>query len=324
MSTRGFQCPKIAGVVVTFNPDSAFPGRLAAIKGNVSHVVVVDNASTGMPRQLIEQLGCDGEITLIRNPKNMGLAVALNQGFEACLKMGFKWVITFDQDSTPKEGMTKLLFRKFQSHPFPEQIAFVGPNIVDEAVPHIPQLWLRENPRFFLFFQRVPISVAADCDVTMVITSGALTNLSVYERIGRFRNDFFIDYIDTEYCLRAKTLGYKIFVCAEATLMHNLGSKSEKYIFGVSVRPTFHSFVRRYYMSRNCVVMIRRYGMRFPHWLLFDLVFSFYNWCRILLLENDRRLKLRASAIGMLDGIRGRMGPLDLTRLQPKSKPREL
>ncbi len=146
-------------------------------------------------------------------------------------------------------------------------------------------------------------------DVTIVITSGALTNLQVWEKLGGFRDDFFIDYVDTEYCLRAKRAGYKILVSAGAKLYHRLGDKREVKRLGLTLKPTFHSPLRLYYVARNRVPMVREYALEFPHWFLFDVVAGAYNTLRILLTEDKRLQKLGATVQGTWDGLLGRMGP---------------
>ncbi len=150
-------------------------------------------------------------------------------------------------------------------------------------------------------------------DVTFVITSGALMDLDVYRSIGPFRDEFFIDYVDHEYCLRAKRNGYAIVVVRDALLYHSLGDKQERSIGRFRFRPTFHSADRLYYIHRNAVRMRLEYGLAFPHWLLFDVTSSTYNLLRVLTFEDHRGKKLAAIIDGVVDGVRGRMGKRKLT-----------
>ena len=74
--------------------------------------------------------------------------------------------------------------------------------------------------------------------------------------------------------------------------------------------PTFHPPIRWYYISRNRVPMIRMYGLKFPHWLSFEIVSSIYIFFRMLLFEDHRLKKFKAIYYGTLDGVRGRMGKI--------------
>ena len=47
-------------------------------------------------------------------------------------------------------------------------------------------------------------------------------NLKIYKQVGLFRDDFFIDYIDTEYCLRIRQQGFNIIVACELSSITSL------------------------------------------------------------------------------------------------------
>src|SRR4030095_5315976 len=69
-----------------------------------------------------------------------------------------------------------------------------------------------------------------------VITSGTLLSLNAYDAIGRFRDDFFIDGIDHEYCLRARAKRYRILLMLAPLLVHSIGErKLVRVLPGVSV-----------------------------------------------------------------------------------------
>ncbi|MFX8766500.1 glycosyltransferase family 2 protein, partial [Acinetobacter baumannii] len=51
---------------------------------------------------------------------------------------------------------------------------------------------------------------------TLLISSGSLISVEALKAVGLMRDYYFIDYVDTEWCLRAEYLGYKNFVSAQA------------------------------------------------------------------------------------------------------------
>jgi rhamnosyltransferase len=81
--------------------------------------------------------------------------------------------------------------------------------------------------------------------------------------------------------------------------------------FGFTFKPTNHSAARRYYMSRNRVVLYRKYFRRFPRWILQSMNESLRETAKCLLGEQDRARKLRSFLLGTWDGLTGRMGKRD-------------
>ena len=85
--------------------------------------------------------------------------------------------------------------------------------------------------------------------MTLVITSGTLTSLKAFANLGPFRADFFIDFVDSEYCLRARKAGYRILVSPHARIRHRVGSKRRVALLGVGVSPMHHGALRKYLFS---------------------------------------------------------------------------
>lgn len=298
--------PPVAAVVVTFFPDEALPARLAALARECDRVIVVDNGSDAAARALIS-----GErVESILLEENRGLATALNLGLRRALESGFEWAVTFDQDSTPRPGMVEALWRTRVEAAAPGRVAVVGPRLCEERLDDEDHRWIVPHPKCRWWFARVPCESGDLSGVAFVITSGALTDLRIYRELGPMDEGLFIDYIDHDYCLRARRAGYEILVSLAAVLTHNLGAKREYRVAGRAVRPTFHSALRLRYMARNRWVLWRRFAREFPHWAIFDLVYSHYNLLRVLIFEDRRVAKLVASVRGTWDGLMGRRGKI--------------
>ena len=306
MSSRPSQAGTVCAVVAAFNPDPGFAARLQHIRQQTSHVVVVDNGSGNAAaiQRAIETLPEDLE--LIRNRHNGGIAQAFNQGLERAIERGATWALTLDQDSLPAQDMVHELLSAQEALPGADQVAVLAPQVVDSQHGR-PALFLRKRSRWL--FRRAPCENGLLDDVTIVISSGSLIKLTLFTALGGFREDFFIDYVDTEYCLRAQANGFRIAVACSAHLEHRLGDRREASLAGLHMLPTFHSPARWYYISRNRIPMLRMYSLRFPHWLFYEIVASTYGMLRMLLFEDRRLEKVRAILRGTLDGLRGRMGP---------------
>ena len=181
-----------------------------------------------------------------------------------------------------------------------KKAAVVAPNIIDESSPNKQYKWLNKNKSIPFIFSLTKSEESNFLEVTVAITSGSLMNVKAYKEIGPLIDDLFIDYVDTEYCLRAQLKGYKILVNTRANLYHNLGNRQEVSFLNKKIYPTFHNPIRRYYIARNRIFMIRKYSLLFPHWLLFDIVAEAYNSFRIIFFENQRILKLQLHFKGLL------------------------
>lgn len=300
--------PPVCAVVVIYWPDMQFRERLMAIAAESDYVLVVDN---GSPSQVSAEL--PRGIEWLQQKRNVGMAAALNIGLARARALGFDWAITFDQDSMPEAGMLAALWTTRCNQPIPAQVAIVGPRIYEACFPSDELLYVVPHPHCRVLFRRPHLEKGRDlAGVAFVISSGALLDLAILERIGPMDETLFIDCVDHDYCLRARHHGYEIAVSSTAFLAHNLGHKREYKFGNVKVLPTFHPPMRLRYMHRNRVRLWSRYALAFPYWAVFDVLFVIYNLLRLLLFEDRRRVKLLAVLLGLRDGLLRRSGPIEL------------
>lgn len=294
----------VCGVVTTYNPTTTLIGNINQLKEQLPHIVIIDNASECDFLDRFDHSPGE-QLEIIRNPQNLGIAAALNQGLERAIELSYPWAITFDQDSRPAVDLIERLCNAYSKASDPERVAILAPQIINLDLKK-PTYYLR--PRFGPFYERAYCREGILESVSTVITSGSMINLKYFEELGGYRQDFFMDYVDTEYCLRAISNGYKIIVVCEARLDHRLGSRREVRLGWLRLYPTFHPPQRWYTISRNRIAMIRMYALRFPHWFSYEIIASWYMLFRMLLTEDNRLEKLRAIWRGLMDGLRGSMG----------------
>jgi len=114
--------------------------------------------------------------------------------------------------------------------------------------------------------------------------------------------------VDHEYCLRARSRGYTLAQSAHAVLRVSVGAVREYRFLGLSFNATHHSAPRRYYITRNRLVLIRRYWRQHPRWCygtFKDIVKNSLAACAV---EEQPISKLVNTLRGTLDALRGRMG----------------
>lgn len=281
----------ICAVIVTYHPSARMVDNLLQVLPQVQGLVVVDNGSSVDElrpwRDASQRLG----FHLIENEENLGIATALNQGVDWALQEDFLWVVLFDQDSRITENFVDLMFATWEAHPARERLCSVHPKYIDPET--------RTEPL---------VRRAGDGGPIVSMTSGALMPAWVFKRLGMFASDFFIDDVDTEYCLRARAAGYLIADSRSAVLFHSTGQPWSASFLGFKFRPSDHSATRRYYMSRNRIVVYRRYFNKFPRWVMLLASASSRETIKCLIAEDDRARKLRNCLLGAWDGLTGRMG----------------
>jgi rhamnosyltransferase len=141
------------------------------------------------------------------------------------------------------------------------------------------------------------------------MTSGSLMPTWIFDQIGWFASDYFIDLVDWEYCARIRAAGFLVADSREATLRHAAGNPTRVNFLGFSFQLSHHSAVRHYYIARNSVVFHRKYFCAFP-WQILKSAYRQFRWTlKCFILEQERGREFRNFLLGTCDGLRGRMGP---------------
>ena len=275
--------------MVAYHPDADLPRRASRVLEQAGALVIVDNGSGGGTHAMLRRMAADSRVSLALNPANLGIASALNLGVERARELGFAWVLLLDQDSDLRDDMLCSLIEVRAAYPEPARVAVIGAGYGAETRPAPTAAWE---------------------EVESVITSGSLIPLGTHAAVGPFREDFFIDYVDSEYCFRARARGYRVLRTTRPLMSHTIGAPTRHDVFGISKWTTNHSPDRRYYSARNDTVMLREYGgYAFGSWALKSLGRRLRTCKRIVLYERSKVRKIAALSAGWWDGVRGRMGP---------------
>jgi rhamnosyltransferase len=142
----------------------------------------------------------------------------------------------------------------------------------------------------------------------VAITSGSLISLEAWRAVGGYRDDFFIDMVDADFCLRLSKSGYRAVLACQAAIDHAIGAPRRHRLLGIWVTSSHHPAWRRYYISRNRVFVWRSHWRHAPAFVLFDTYGHLRDTVVMALTEDDRRPKLAATLRGFSDGVRGRSG----------------
>jgi rhamnosyltransferase len=281
-------------VVITYHPEPSVFERLTLFRSQANGLVVVDN---GSKPAVIESLRRESErvgFRLIENGENLGIAAALNTGIRWAIDNNFEWVVLFDQDSAIPEGYIDALLASVVSETDQERIAIVAPQYRDPVQDGL------YRSRFS----------AQDGTPLEIMTTGSLLPTWIFEKCGWFEEALFIDQVDHEFCFRVRERGYRLLVCENMTIDHLPGSPRGLKLLGIKwISLNDYSPERRYYQTRNGLIMARRYKDRYPLWsrkTRNDILWK--NPLKILLAESRRWEKLVNVARGVIDAFLGRMG----------------
>jgi len=278
---------KVAAVVVLYNPDNNVYENIMSYVDQVEAVYVVDNSD--MEVNWLSEIKFQEKIKYLSNGCNLGIARALNIGAEWAIRDGYDYLLTCDQDSTASDGMVDALLRCIDPLEV-SKIAIVSPF-------HLTDI------------DTIPCGNPSWEEVLTAWTSGNLLNLDIYRTVGPFRDDFFIDFVDHEYCLRLQSLKFRVLRSNQAVLKHCIGTDLKKNkLFHLTFISSNHSCVRKYYITRNRFCVRKLYQHRFPDFFKDDKRKFIADLINILFFEKNRIRKYYMIYLGYRDFLRGKMG----------------
>nr|WP_087654546.1 glycosyltransferase family 2 protein [Caballeronia terrestris] len=286
-------------VVVFYRPDRACVERANRL-ASVHRVVVVDNSEE---RVTAEALGLSASIAYLSNGENLGIATALNQGVGRLIDEDFDSALLFDQDSSPSVELLQQLPLVLADHVARgERIALVGPAYDDARLGGVAPF---VQFRYFKLRRIAPVG-NTPIDVDFLITSGSCVNLRCWQEIGPMDDALFIDFVDLEWCARARHKGFRVLGVPWLTLTHELGDEPVQ-VLGRTY--PMHSAVRHYYLFRNAVALMAR-GYIPCTWKSTELVKMPPRLLIYALLPPRNGVHLKMAFKGIWHALRGRAGRL--------------
>ena len=145
-------------------------------------------------------------------------------------------------------------------------------------------------------------------ELKITMTSGNIISLKAWKTINGFKENYFIDFVDHEYSLRLRKNGYKIIECSNSMLTHALGDLKKFNFLGRTFSTSNHNYIRRYYITRNRLSVMKDYFMFDSTTCIKDLYFMFAEFFKIIIEEEDKSLKIKSFVLGIKDFMIGRYG----------------
>lgn len=225
-------------------------------------ILVIDNASSPEDVACLEAL--PSGVVLVRNERNVGFAVANNQGIERALG---RYLCFLNPDTTVLDGAMDALLHYLYSHPEvgavgprlwiddartlllppgdPPTLSFLLGQVVGGAFPSWGEWYARRWHRWALTVWRSQRPVA----VPMLSGACIVTSRGVVDRTGWFDPHYFLYYEDADWCRRVRQQGFRLAVVPDAEVVHYYNQSAQSDPHGAQGHALWSQarFVRSHY-----------------------------------------------------------------------------
>lgn len=287
----------ISSVIVTFNPNENIFSLVKMLEEQNVLPVIVDNGSKDFD---FSDLINNPNVYFIGLDNNLGIASAQNIGIKKALELDAEYILFFDQDSMISHSFVIDMVDDYQLIlENNTKIGAVGPRFID-GKNHFYYNAISVS-KYGLRVKHNVSGITKPFNSILLISSGSLISVDTLKKVGWMKDKYFIDYVDTEWCMRSESQGYKNYMSSKAVMWHTIGDnvKQTKY-FTMPI----HSSFRRYYIIRNSFYMLKE-----PHipnvFVLHQLVINVIHQFLIIYMAKGRRLEYIKSFVnGVKDGLK--------------------
>ena len=244
----------IAVVTINWNGWSDTIDCLSALRQTSNadwHLFIVDNNSTDGSLQHLKGLGAD--VTLIETGVNGGWTGGNNVGVQAALQLGYPYIFLLNNDAFVRPDALTTLLAASEAYGAVGRRPVLGPVhqglsssdfdfslAVADPLTGIPE-WQTDRSNDLV--QQTVTSTA------YIPGTALLAHRDHFEQVGCFDNRFFLNFDDTDWCFRAKALGFDTLLVNKARIDH-VGSAS----IGGRLSP-----LQTYFMTRNRLLFAEKH-----------------------------------------------------------------
>ncbi len=293
-----------SAIIVLFNPDlTHFNKFIGQLEGQIDNIILVDNTPSYLRRYGNNEFLAEN-IIYVDLKDNLGIAIAHNSGIKKAIEIDSEYVIIFDQDSSIPEGFIYSLVSVDKIlRAEGKKIAAVGPSYIDiktnTMAPVIQFNGLKVN-------RIIPKEGELYTPADYIISSGTLIHTDIFKTIGLMMEELFIDYVDLEWGLRAKKMGYQCFVANHVVMKHSIGDRSIKVPFS-NKHVNIHSDFRKYFIIRNAFFLIIYSNLQ-VNWRIVQIPKTFMYFGFLCLFVSPRLNNVKIFFQAFKDALTKKMG----------------
>jgi GT2 family glycosyltransferase len=289
--------PRVGVVILNYNGKALAEQCIRSVLNSPyanKEIILVDNASTDGSFEYLRSVFAG--VIYVANSENLGVAGGRNRGFREAILRGADYVLSLDNDTRIVSNLIEALVAVAESDP---RIGVVGPKTyIDDGsgriqctggrITYTQNVCAERGLREMDHRQYDKIE-----DVDYFPGFGFMARRDVFEKLN-FLDENFCGYghEDTDFCVRAAQLGYRVVYVPKAILWHR-GSAT---IGGYSPR-------KKYLEAVNSAYFVRKYGtpkdrMKYAFFAGFGLIYAL----AVQSLRGNHRAVF-AKARGIWDGL---------------------
>lgn len=291
---------RYCAVVVWYQPEDDVVENIMTYYADIEKIFVVDN-SIYKNTKVLYQLKQLDKIEYIDLNGNKGLASALNIGCKKAEMESFDFILTMDQDSFFDADSVKNMIGYVEKQDI-KNIGIICPSV--NAI-YISE----ENQQQLECLDDIEDEVKRE---NWVMTSASLMNAKAFAEVGRFDGDLFIEHIDIDMGIKLYLHNYAIYKMRDSKINQRFGNSKPCRFFWKKIHPMFANPVRTYYLVRNQIYIIKKYGIKF---IKFTNVSLMKTIIKILFYEPQKKERLRMFRHGVADGFKNHMGEYQRVKL---------
>lgn len=271
------------GIVIFYYPSDDVWKNIASYSNSLDKLIIWDN--TPEDQSDLHVPAWVEKVVLMGVGKNVGIGKALNKAISYAIENHYDYLLTMDQDSCFVKDDFSMYLKAIKES-----------NIKSIFSPN----YLIHGKEWY-----TPIDNFIEVETTM--TSGSMYPVEIFSEIGSFRDDFFIDAIDTEFSLRAKKNGIATRVISHVHLIHGAGYQKRKYKFlWKTFFPNEYSPIRSYYIIRNGIITKHLYP--WANWKGFLYYWFYKRLFFVVFYEDNKWAKTKGLLYGFYHGMIGKTG----------------
>lgn len=278
--------------------ENCISSLLACSDTSVFDIIVADNGSTDHSLARLKLSFPD--LIFLDNKENLGFAEGNNRAIQFSISQGYAYSLVMNNDTETDGNLVSGLLSHLEHHP--------------EAAAAQPAIyWLHDKTRIWngrgdynsilgrVFNDKTLHENDLDFKKAKWLTGCCmLVRNEVFEKAGLFNKQFFLYDEDVELSFRMRSAGFELHYLPKLKIYHEAGasgqlSSPEK---EGSLSPVIH-----YYISRNRIWFLRKFGKPLFYPVMFLYYLPYYLALFVYFLIRGRRKKATCLFNGLKDGF---------------------
>ncbi len=292
----------VAVILLNWNTPDYTAACIASLKKhcdiNLFDIVVADNGSTDHSLGILQEKFSDD--IFIDNEKNLGFAEGNNRALNYSIENGYTYSLLINTDTLVDEDIVSKLCHHLNEY---KNAAAVQPAIY---WMHEPQkIWNGEG-KFNAVLgitksdTTLPLDKPQHKSVKWATGCCVLLRNKALSKSGLFNNLFFLYYEDVELSYRLRDNGFDVHYLPSCKMYHEAGVSAKT---GAPKKEGFLSPVIHYYISRNHIWFLRKYGSPVFYPVNFLYNGAYYTALWLYLKLRGRNQKAQFLIKGLREGL---------------------